>query len=397
MLMEASAPVAAPSKAEGRREVEDRPGVASKSSVLEINLRVLEANVRHYVEKLAPALVCCVLKADSYGHGTAKVAPVVEAAGVKYFAVADNGEGETIRATSKLPIMRCRVGTAAEIEDGRKIDMEEMIGSLEDAKVVSSIAQRLGKPIKVHVNLDTGMARQSFMAVEEAAAALALPGLQVAGVMTHFSVADADDFGETLRMLAMFKEAVKQLEGLVGKEKLMDAVQHVSNSAAMDRGGRDVYLGMVRTGSALFGNPIGIPTPVKLPECIKPVMRWTTAITQVRTLAKGTTIGYSRTFTVPHDGMKVASLPVGFGEGYPRALANKGTVVVKGRRCPVVGKVSMNVMNIDVTAVPDAAIGDEVVLIGEEITADENMDRVSSTHTEMQINVGARNRRVYVY
>jgi alanine racemase len=304
--------------------------------------------------------------------------------------ICTNPEAETIRRLGlKIPLLRLRMALEAEMEESvRELDVEEQVGSREAAEYLSAAGVRRGRPVAVHLDIDTGMGRSGFFPEQIATIreVMSLPGLRIAGVMSHFPTADGSD-------LALTSSQIERMERFVAELGLADNVLvHTHNSAATVRltGKRRA---MVRSGAACYG--VRTSREFENPAELKPVMSFRTWIAQLRDVPKGRTVGYGGLFTTARD-TKIASLPVGFGEGYPRALFNKGIVLIHGKRCPVIGRVSLNVLTIDVTDLDsEARLGDEVVLIGsqggEEITFEEMADKFSSVHTEINLMAGGLN------
>ncbi len=221
--------------------------------------------------------------------------------------------------------------------------------------------------------------------------AMGLPGLRIAGVMSHFPTADASELART-------NAQIEQMERFCAELGLPENVLvHTHNSAATVRLTAQRHA-MVRVGAACYG--VRTSRDFENPAELKPVMSFRTWVAQLRNVPKGRTVGYGGLFTTARDS-KIASLPVGFGEGYPRALFNKRIVLIRGKRCPVIGRVSLNVLTIDVTDLDsEVRLGDEVVLIGsqggEEITFEEMADKFSSVHTEINLMAGSFNTISYV-
>jgi alanine racemase len=347
-------------------------------------------NIQHVRRLVAPAKLCVVMKANAYGHGLEALAPVAAAAGADMIGICTNPEAETIRRLGlKIPLLRLRMALEAEMEESvRELDIEEQVGSREAAEYLSAAGVRRGRPVAVHLDIDTGMGRSGFFPEQIATIreVMSLPGLRIAGVMSHFPTADGSD-------LALTSSQIERMERFVAELGLADNVLvHTHNSAATVRltGKRRA---MVRSGAACYG--VRTSREFENPAELKPVMSFRTWIAQLRDVPKGRTVGYGGLFTTARD-TKIASLPVGFGEGYPRALFNKGIVLIHGKRCPVIGRVSLNVLTIDVTDLDsEARLGDEVVLIGsqggEEITFEEMADKFSSVHTEINLMAGGLN------
>jgi alanine racemase len=308
--------------------------------------------------------------------------------------ICTNPEAETIRRLGlKVPLLRLRMALEAEMEESvRELDIEEQVGSWEAAVFLSAEGVRRGRPVDVHLDIDTGMGRSGFFPeqIETIRQVMKLPGLRIAGVMTHFPTADASELAQT-------RAQIERMQSFCAELGVRDDVLvHTHNSAATVRLMGD-RRSMVRLGAACYG--VRTSREFANPAELKPVMSFRTWIAQLRDVSKGRTVGYGGLFTTARD-TKIASLPVGFGEGYPRALFNKGIVLIHGKRCPVIGRVSLNVLTIDVTDLDDQVrLGDEVVLIGsqgdEEITFEEMADKFSSVHTEINLMAGGFNTITY--
>jgi alanine racemase len=347
-------------------------------------------NIQHLRHLVTPSKLCVVMKANAYGHGLEALAPVAVDAGADMLGICTNPEAETIRRLGlKVPLLRLRMALEAEMEESvRELDVQEQVGSPEAAAYLSAAGVRRGRPVDVHLDIDTGMGRSGFFPeqIDIIRQVMSLPGLSIAGVMTHFPTADSRELATTTGQIERMERFCTEL-GLPE-----NALVHTHNSAATVRltGQRRA---MVRVGAACYG--VRTSREFENPAGLKPVMSFRTWVAQVRDVPKGCTVGYGGLFTTARDS-RIASLPVGFGEGYPRALFNKGIVLIHGRRCPVIGRVSLNVLTIDVTDL-DSQVrpGDEVVLIGsqgdQEVTFEEMADRFSSVHTEINLMAGSLN------
>ena len=330
------------------------------------------------------------MKANAYGHGLEALAPVAVDAGADMLGICTNPEAEIVRRIGlKVPLLRLRMALEAEMEESvQELDIQEQVGSREAAAWLSAAGVRRGRPVDIHLDIDTGMGRSGFFPeqIETIREAMSLPGLRIAGVMTHFPTADSSDLAQT-------NEQIERMERLCTELGVPEsALIHTHNSAATVRltGKRR---GMVRVGAACYG--VRTSREFENPAELKPVMSFRTWVAQVREVPKGRAVGYGGLFTTARDS-RIASLPVGFGEGYPRALFNKGIVLIHGKRCPVIGRVSLNLLTIDVTDLDsEVRAGDEAVLIGsqgdQEITFEEMADRFLSVHTEINLMAGSLN------
>ncbi len=344
---------------------------------------------------MAPSKLCVVMKSNAYGHGLKVLVPVAVEAGADMIGICTNPEAETIRELGlDVPLLRLRMALVAEMEEAiRSLDVQEQLGSLETARYLSEQGVNRNKPIEVHLDIDTGMGRSGFFPeqIDLIRHVMRLPGLHIAGLMSHFPTADSSELARTTAQIAAVEKFCADLE------LPEDVLVHTHNSAATVRI-TERRRGMVRVGAACYG--VRTSRDFENPPELKPVMSFRTWVAQIRDVPKGRTVGYGGLFTTLRDS-RIASLPVGFGEGYPRSLFNKGIVLIRGRRCPVIGRVSLNVTTIDVTDLDvEAKVGDEVVLIGsqgdQEVTFEEMADKFSSVHTEINLMAGSLNSIAYV-
>jgi alanine racemase len=362
-----------------------------------VSKQTFSENIRAIRQLVAPAKLCVVMKANAYGHGLAALAPVAVEAGTDFIGICTNPEAETARALGvRVPLLRLRMALPKELDQSlSELDIEEQVGTLETAEYLARAGLRRGRPVDVHLKIDTGMGRGGFFpeSLSEIRRVLSLEGLRLRGVMTHFATADGANLEQTHRQLAQLNSLCTELTSHLGPEVLI----HTHNSAATVRlpGLRQ---GMVRVGAACYG--VRTSREFDNPKALRPVMSFRTWVAQVRDIPRGRTIGYGSLFTTTRDS-RIAALPVGFGEGYPRSLFNKGIILIHGRRCPVVGRVSLNVTTVDVTDCDtEVKWGDEAVLIGqqgdEEVTFEEMADKFGSVHTEINLMAGFMNDVTYV-
>ena len=354
-------------------------------------------NVRYLKQLVAPAKLCVVMKANAYGHGLEPLLPAAIEGGADVIGVCTNAEAAAIRKHGfrSIPILRLRMALPAELEESlATLDLQEQVGDERTAEYLAAAGLRRKRPVDVHVKIDAGMGRSGFYPdqIESMRRVLKLPGLRVVGFMAHFPNADGADLAQTERELA----ELKALQAALASELPKDVLVHTHNSAATVR--VPERSDMVRVGAACYG--VRTSTDFENPDALEPVMSFRTWVAQVREVPKGKTIGYGSLFETKRPS-RIAAVPVGFGEGYPRALFNKGIVLVHGQRCPVVGRVSLNITTIDVTDVDgEVALGDEVVLIGrqgsERVTFEEMADKFSSVHTEINLMAGFLNPISYV-
>lgn len=349
------------------------------------NLRVLRTSLPTSTKVLA------VVKADAYGHGVIQVAKRLQAEGVDGFGVALAEEGLELRQSGINRAILVLNGIHGEAH--REIvaaGLTPVVYELGEAAAFHAVSA--GRPVDVHVKIDTGMGRLGvpMHKLDPFLSGLRrLHTIRVAGLMTHLSTADGDrDFVE--EQLRRFDEA----EWLVRRHGHEPVVRHVANSAAVFRH-PESHLDWVRPGIALYG----YAGAERVGADLRPAMRWRSEIIRVRTLQAGESVGYGRSF-VATSVTRIATIPVGYGDGLMRSASNRGEALVRGCRCRVVGNVAMDLTTIDVSGVPEAKIGDEVVLLGEQ-----GGDRLHAGHLalaaqtipyEVLTNVSRRVPRVYL-
>ncbi len=332
---------------------------------IEVDLDAVVGNAR-VVRALTGTPVLAVVKADGYGHGAAPVAAALEASGqVAGFAVSLVEEGVALRAAGlRAPILVMGPSHHGGADELVARTLTPVISDPADWAELSAVARARGLTVDVHLKVDTGMARLGL--TQAAAAELAGrrgDGLRVVGLMTHFACADVDDpsadDNPTYRQLARFAEA----EAVVRAAGAPLVVRHAANSSAamLFPGAR---LDQVRTGIALYGNGAWASAADAGPALARrQAMRLVTRIAQLRTVEVGASVGYGALWTATRP-TRVAVLPLGYADGLPRRTTGHGQVLIGGRRCPLVGAVSMDIAIADVTDVPGVAPGDDATLLG---------------------------------
>lgn len=331
----------------------------------EIDLAALEHNYRA-LQALASQgcrfLGLC--KADAYGHGALPVAQKLQQLGADMLAVACVDEAAQLRRGGiTLPIL-CLGKTPVELTPMLlEYDVTQAVEDLETGEALSQAAQAAGKKLTIHVKLDTGMSRLGFFwrqdTAQETADRIAklcrLPGLEAEGMFTHFANADGDET-YTMDQFTRFLDAKAALE----QRGITFKICHCAASAAV-LNYPCTHMDMIRPGVALYGyypapGMEGLDGPG-----LEPVMTVKSRIAAVRALPKGTCVSYGCTATLERDS-RLAVVPIGYGDGYPRGLSNRMTMKIRGQECPVVGRICMDMCMVDVTDVPDAAAGDEAVV-----------------------------------
>lgn len=345
------------------------PADAVRPTRAEVNLGALRHNL-HVVERFAGgAQVWGVMKADGYGHGAPAVARTLERAGAKGFCVALLEEGVELReAGIRAPILVMGGyygGAHAEILARGLVPVVYEAGQIEGfARLVRS--GDVAGPIDVHLKIDTGMARLGVRMCELGGLLERLvdfPEVRVAGLMTHLACADAPTVAETVEQMARFDDAT----ALCARYRIKPRVRHAANSAALLRS--EARLDAVRPGIALFGVAPRIAgggagaLDEPLTRDLWPVMRVRTEVVALRELPAGDPVGYGGLFRTERP-TRIATIPMGYADGLSRQLSNRGEVIVRGKRAPIVGAVSMDMSMIDVTAVDGVSLRDEVVVLG---------------------------------
>ncbi len=331
------------------------------STWVEVDLDRFHANLQAVRALIgADREILLVAKADAYGHGAREMAAAAEAVGVTRLGVATLHEGVQLRlAGCRLPIVALSPMLSAEIEDAVASGIDPTVCDDAFAEELSRAAVRAGRPVRFHVEVDTGMGRAGVREeqVEDfIARASALPGLRLASLYTHFPDADASDLSCSRDQVRRFGALLERLE----RRGLRPPRAHAANSAGTVNL-PEAYFDWVRVGLLAYG--VHPPHDVAQPP-VRPVMSLRSRLVQVRELPAGATVSYGRTFTTTRP-TRIGVVPVGYGHGYSWLLSNRGRMLLKGVRVPIVGRVTMDLTMVDVTDVA-AAVGDEVVLFGEQ-------------------------------
>lgn len=374
------------------------PADAVRPTRAEVNLANLRHNLR-LVERAANGRpVWAVLKADGYGHGAKGVARTLERAGASGICVALLEEGIELRdAGIRVPIL---VTGGYFGRAWSEVVRHELTPVLHDPGQVEALAEEVrysqAGSVKAHVKIDTGMSRLGVNPadVERIASVLsAHPEVRLDGLMTHFASADSDDLLSIEAQLDRFDAATATL----ARHGHVPSMRHAANSAALLRCPR-AQLDLVRPGIALFG----VEPREGMCKGLRSVMRVRSEIIALRDVAVGTSVGYGGTWTAARPS-RIATVPIGYADGLVRALSNKGSLLVRGKRAPIVGAVSMDMTMIDVTDLPGVAIGDEICALGPQkgplgedaITADELARELGTIPWEILTNVSRRVPRFY--
>lgn len=359
-------------------------------SAIRQNVDAIRAHVGLRVEVMA------VVKADAYGHGAVEVARAALTAGAEWLGVASPAEGVTLRKS--LPNGSICLLSPFEAEDADEIVSNRLtasISDLEGAKALSVAAQKQRTGAKAHLKVDTGMGRQGAMpemADRIASIVARMPSIMISGLFTHFACAE-DDPEFTARQLAIFQR-VRQA---VADTDTQVKPSHCAASAALLRY-PESRLDLVRPGLLIYGIVPALPREVSVPP-LRPALSLKTRVVQVRALPAGAGVSYGRTHVLRRPS-RIAVLPVGYGDGYPRALSNAGRVLINGASAPIVGRVCMDMTLVDVTDIPDVTAGTEAVLIGqqgeERIRVEEIAKLIDTTEHDVTTRLTPRVPRIYL-
>jgi alanine racemase len=378
---------------------DEREPSGGRPTWAEIDLDALASNFQE-VRRVAGegVRVMCVVKADAYGHGARECARRLEAEGADWFAVALPEEGVALREAGVTKPILCLEG----FWEGQaalcvRHTLTPIIFRLDVAEQFDRAAREAGTVAEIHVKIDTGMNRLGVRADDAAEFAARLcdfKKLRVGGLLTHFASADETEAdGFTRGQASRFAAAVGSFRAQ-GHEP---TIEHLSNSAATfarvaPRGS------MVRPGGALYGLWRDVLRPQDEPPSLRPVMNLRSRITLLKRVPAGETLGYGRTHTLTRESL-IATLPIGYADGFRRALSNRGRIIVRGSFAPVVGRVSMDLTIIDVTGIPGVSQDDAATLIGADgdqmITAEDIARDAGTISYEITCGIGARIPRIF--
>ncbi|ABR36223.1 alanine racemase [Clostridium beijerinckii] len=365
----------------------------------EIDLDAIAYNIKNIKKLVKDKEIIAVVKADCYGHGALDVVPTLLENGASRLAVAVLTEGIELRNDNiKAPIMILGYTPSYLNEELIKYDLEQTVYDLDYAKELSKTALSLNKKAKIHIAIDTGMGRIGFLPTEKAIDAIckicSLEGLEVIGIFTHFSTSDEKDKEYTNEQFEKFTDLLKKLSNL----NIEIPIKHVSNSGAiMDM--PETYLDAVRAGIILYGY---YPSPEVKKEnlSLKPALTLKATITRVQEMDAGMSISYGRTFNTERKSL-IATIPIGYADGYSRLLAKNAKVIINGQFAPIVGRICMDQCMIDITDINgDIKVGDEVIILGEQnglrFNADNFAEIMGTINYEILCMLKYRIPRVYV-
>lgn len=361
-----------------------------------VNHHALRWNLRQIRERVgAKVKILAMVKANAYGHGAAAVAKTLAGAGADAFGVATLEEGIELRQSGvRAPVLVLAGAYDDQLADFFAHSLTPVVHDLGQLKTLEKSVQKRGTTLNVQLKIDTGMGRLGLVAAECATwigELKKLSALKIEAVFSHFSHAESVEGDYTRKQLEIFNRIVERLRA----ENIPPALVHFANSAATITLPA-AYFDMVRPGIMLYGI---YPSPAMASEIsLKPVLEWKTKILQLKKVPAGASISYGQTFLTKRESI-IATLPIGYADGYPRLLSNRGEVLVGGQRASVAGRVCMDLTMVDVTDIRNVKQGDEVVLLGRQGAAEISADRIAAWANtisyEILTSIGARVPRIH--
>ncbi len=340
--------------------------------------------------------IASVIKADAYGHGSKRIARLLENE-TDYFAVAMTDEAVQLRLDGiRRPILVLAHTPAGDFSRLTAYNIETSVSSLDEAVELSDFAKTKGKKIGIHIALDTGMCRIGFActdrAAEEIAKVASLEGVKICGIFSHFAMADAEDLEFTAYQAKLYSDMVEKLEALGVEIPL----KHICNSAGAVTD--TAKFDMIREGILLYGIPPSAECDLSSFGEVSPALSLRTHVSSVRRVPAGTPVSYGCTYVTERESV-IATLQIGYADGVPRALSNKGDVLIRGKRAKIAGRVCMDQMMVDVTDIEGVKRGDVATVIGADgddiILATEVADIVGTIAYEIVCGISKRVPRVY--
>ncbi len=367
---------------------------------LEIDLSALADNYKIIKNSVKPGTeILAIVKANAYGHGVKEVLNIACEEGISYFGVATMEEAIEIREAfpnvNAVNILVLDVNFTSDAECIYEYDLKPVVFTYDMINALNDEGKRLGKKAKIHLKIDTGMGRIGVWkedVIDFIENILSMENIEIEGICSHYAASESN-LPFTLVQWEAFSKVVEHFR----RKGISFKYNHIANSAGTFLTGLP-YFNMVRIGIMGYGlmprlnmrNELGL----------KPVMAWRSRVIYCKKVEAGRSIGYGCTYVTPVD-TKIATIPIGYADGYMRSLSNKGIVLIKGKRCPIAGRVAMDHIMVDVGLDPDVKVGDEVTLIGtqgaEKLSCEELGDLAGTIPYELACNSGRRAHRIYFY
>ena len=368
-----------------------------------VDLDCIDYNIHSIQEKLKPGcMIMGVVKADAYGHGDKYIADELVRLGVNWFAVSNLSEAMSLRSQGIYhPILILGTTPPNKAKQLCEYNITQAVFSLEYARKLQQQAQRAGVTVACHIKVDTGMGRIGFEAdqnlegaVDEIAEVCRYENLHCDGIFTHFSSSDEyneESIAYTRRQYALFMEVCDRLQS----QGINFMIRHCCNSGGIVNY-PEFHLDMVRAGVLIYGLVPDKACEGKIK--LKSAMQLHSVISMIKDVKKGAKLSYGRTFTADHD-MRIATVPIGYADGYHRSLSNRGRMLVNGHFANIVGRICMDQLLLDVTGIPDLSDGMQITIVGEEdgkrITMEEIAEMADTINYEIMCVIGKRVPRVY--
>lgn len=381
------------------REIQNIPDYCSRGYI-EVDLDAIAENVRNMKEKLAPGTgIMGVIKTDGYGHGSVPIAARLEKPDFMWgFAVATAEEAHELRLSGiKKPILILGYTFPYCYEQLAEEEIRPAVFRRDSLEQLQAAAKRTGRTIKVHIKVDTGMSRIGITPDEEGLKLIEdlrdREGIEAEGIFTHFARADETDKSSAEEQLEIFRRFVTMAENRLGRSI---PLKHCSNSASILEM-RQADMDLVRAGIAIYGLHPSEEVKGEALE-LKPALSLYSRIVYLKTIHRGQSVSYGGTFTAERD-MRVATVPLGYGDGYPRSLSGKGYVLICGKPAPILGRICMDQFMVDVSDIPEAEEGGRVVLLGSDgearISAEQLGELSGRFNYELVCDFGKRIPRIY--
>jgi len=368
-----------------------------RPTIAAISLAAVRHNIRAIKEKAGPRCsVMAVVKADAYGHGMLPVANAAIEAGAQWLGIATVDEAVALRdaGIKNTPILILGPSFPEDAKVLVEHDISIAVGSLDFARALGSAARKMKKQARVHLKVDTGMGRFGFWwkdLIPILSDIKKIRGICLEACFTHFAVSDIPDYTYTQYQNSNFRKFLKAAQ----EQNIRFEIVHAANSGAILQH-PDAYYDLVRPGVMLYGMLPDFETRPTVP--IEPVMTLTTRLVDVRTQPKGRFLSYGCTFQTQRKS-RIGIMPIGYGDGFSRKFSNRGEVIIRARRAPIVGRVCMDQVLVDVTDIPGASVGDEVLLWGKKgndiLKAEEVAGWMGTITYELTCALGRRIPRVY--
>lgn len=361
----------------------------------EVNLAAIRFNIKNIQKKLGKNIeLMAIVKCNAYGHGAIEVSRQALNLGVKALGVSSLYEGIELRNIFKdIPIIVLSSGMSGQAEEFIEHNLSPVVCSWQMTNALAESSGKRGTRAKVHIKVDTGMGRIGVWharADEFIRQVYKMPDIEIEGVCSHFATSDEQNLDFAIQQLEWFNRCLERIKDLPIRFK------HISNTGAIFNL-PEANLNMVRPGLSIYG--VSPSEYVKGAEKLKPALSLKTKVAFLKTIPKGRTLSYARTYKTGKE-MKVATLPVGYGDGYPHFLSNKGHVLIRGRKARILGAVTMDQTMVDVTDIKDVKTEDIAVLIGkqgnEEISATEVARMSGTIPYEIFTSINKRVQKIYL-